>query len=164
MTSSFVRPVGASLHEPLLRYKSFRYQAKSWTRPRRIIAKVEHHRGELFPRVGPFIVTSMVLPSRSVVRFYNKRWHGGAMDHWKASRPPTGRGCRSPRFRANEVRLQLSVLAYDLGNLWPDWSCRRGSIAPSRSRVSSSGPGENSGGRLVKHARSTIGSCWRTGT
>ena len=57
-----------------MRYKSFRYQAKSWTTPRRIVAKVEHHRGELFPRVG-FIVTNMARP-------------------------------------------QLSVLAYNLGNLW----------------------------------------------
>ncbi len=32
------------------------------------MAKVEHHLGELFPRVG-FIVTNMTLPSRSVVRF-----------------------------------------------------------------------------------------------
>ena len=28
--------------KPLVRYKSFRYQAKSWTTPRRIVAKVEH--------------------------------------------------------------------------------------------------------------------------
>ena len=33
---------------------------------------------ELFPRVG-FIVTSMTLPSRSVVRFYNKR---GTAEQW----------------------------------------------------------------------------------
>ena len=64
--------------KPLVRYKSFRYQAKSWTTPRRIVAKVEHHRGELFPRVG-FIVTNMTLPSRSVVRFYNKR---GTAEQW----------------------------------------------------------------------------------
>jgi hypothetical protein len=36
------------------------------------VVKVEFHFGELFPRVG-FIVTSMTLPSRVVVRFYNKR-------------------------------------------------------------------------------------------
>ena len=65
------RPPGRPSCKPLVRYKSFRYQAKSWTTPRRIVAKVEHHRGKLFPRVG-FIVTNMVLPSRSVVRFYNK--------------------------------------------------------------------------------------------
>jgi hypothetical protein len=34
------------------------------------VAKVEHHAGELFPRVG-FIVTNLPLPSRAVVRFYN---------------------------------------------------------------------------------------------
>ena len=39
---------------PLVRYKSC-YQAESWSKPRRIVAKVEHHLGELFPRVG-FIV------------------------------------------------------------------------------------------------------------
>ena len=58
--------------------QSFRYQAESWSKPRRIVAKVEHHLGELFPRVG-FIVTSMSLPSRSVVRFYNKR---GTAEQW----------------------------------------------------------------------------------
>ena len=53
--------------KPLVRYKSFRYQAESWSKARRVVAKVEHHQGELFPRVG-FVVTSMSLPSRSVVR------------------------------------------------------------------------------------------------
>ena len=37
---------------PLVLYKSFRYQAESWSKPRRIVAKVEHHLGELFPRGG----------------------------------------------------------------------------------------------------------------
>ena len=44
------RPPGRPSRKPLVRYKSFRYQAKSWTTPRRIVAKVEHPRGELFPR------------------------------------------------------------------------------------------------------------------
>ena len=96
-----------------MRDKSFRYQAKSWTTPRRIVAKVEHHRGELFARVG-FIVTNMVLPSRLVVRFYNKR---GTAEQWiqegKQATHWTRLSCH--RFRANEVRLQLSVLAYNLG-------------------------------------------------
>ena len=73
-----LRSPGRPSCKPLVRFKSFRYQAKSWTTPRRIVAKVEHHRGELFPRVG-FIVTNMVLPSRSVVRFYNKR---GTAEQW----------------------------------------------------------------------------------
>src|SRR5262249_44528100 len=48
------------------------YQAGTWTKPRRVIAKVEWHPGELYPRVG-FIVTNMSCPAERVVAFYNKR-------------------------------------------------------------------------------------------
>jgi hypothetical protein len=110
------RSPGRPSRKPLVRYKSFQYQADSWITPRRIVAKVEHHVGELFPRVG-FIVKNLALPNRAVVRFYNKR---GTAEQWikRASRRRIGRECRAIRFRANEVRLQLSVLAYNLGNLW----------------------------------------------
>lgn len=66
------RPRGRPGHAPLVRYRSFEYQAASWNRPRRVIAKIEHHLGELFPRVG-FIVTTLTGTSRAVVRFYNQR-------------------------------------------------------------------------------------------
>ena len=72
------RPPGRPSHKPLVRYKSFTYQAGSWTKPRRIVAKVEHHPGELFPRVG-FVVTNLGLPSRAVVRFSNRR---GTAEPW----------------------------------------------------------------------------------
>jgi hypothetical protein len=80
------------------------------------VAKVEFHFGELFPRVG-FIVTNLSLPSRAVVRFYNKR---GTAEQWIKEGKQAARWTRLSchRFRANEVRLQLSVLAYNLGNLW----------------------------------------------
>ena len=39
------RPPGRPSAKPLVRYKSFRYQAESWSKPRRIVAKVEHHPG-----------------------------------------------------------------------------------------------------------------------
>ena len=53
------RPVRVvRLRKPIAWFADFRYQAASWDRPRRVIAKVEWHRGELFPRVG-FIVTNM---------------------------------------------------------------------------------------------------------
>jgi hypothetical protein len=42
-----------------------------------VVAKVEFHFGELFPRAG-FIVTNLKTLSR-VVRFYNKR---GAAEQW----------------------------------------------------------------------------------
>ena len=136
------RPPGRPSCKPLVRYKSFRYQAKSWTTPRRIVAKVEHQRGELFPRVG-CIVTNLALPSRSVVRFYNKR---GTAEQWikegKQATHWTRLSCH--RFRANEVRLQLSVLAYNLGNLW-----RRLVLPPRIKRWSLTSPpaaaGENWG-------------------
>ena len=41
----------------------------------------------------------------------------------------------SHRFRANEVRLQLTVLAYNLGNLW-----RRRPVARATLRRSFDGP------------------------
>ena len=132
-----------------MRYKSFRYQAESWAKPRRIVAKVEHHRGELFPRPG-FIVTNMTLPSRSVVRFYNKR---GTAEQWikegKQATHWTRLSCH--RFRANEVRLQLSVLAYNLGNLWRRLGLphriKSWSLTSLQHRLM------KTGGRLVKHAR-----------
>jgi hypothetical protein len=34
-----------------------------------VVAKVEHHAGELFPRIG-FIVANLETPSRAVIRFY----------------------------------------------------------------------------------------------
>ena len=132
-----------------MRYKSFRYQAESWKQPRRVVAKVEHHQGELFARVG-FIVTNMSLPSRSVVRFYNQR---GTAEQWikegKQATHWTRLSCH--RFRANEVRLQLSVLAYNLGNLW-----RRLGLPPrikSWSLTSLQQRLVKTGGRLIKHAR-----------
>jgi len=55
------------------------------------------------------------------------------------------------RFRANEVRLWLSVIAYNLGNLW------RRLALPSQvatwSLTSSQQRLVKTGGRLIKHAR-----------
>ena len=107
------RPVGRPSHKPVVRYKSFLYQAASWKTARRVVAKVEHHPGELFPRVG-FIVTNLTLPSRAVVRFYNKR---GTAEQWikegKQAVKMTRLSCH--RFRSNEVRLWLTIIAYKFG-------------------------------------------------
>ena len=72
------RPVGRPSKKPLVEYKGFLYQAAGWKTARRVVAKVEHHSGELFPRRN-FIVTNLTLPSRAVVRFYNKR---GTAEQW----------------------------------------------------------------------------------
>ncbi|NIV48426.1 MAG: transposase, partial [Gammaproteobacteria bacterium] len=52
------RRVGRPSKRPEVHYASFEYRAKSWDRSRRVVAKVEWHAGELFPRVG-FIVTNL---------------------------------------------------------------------------------------------------------
>ena len=72
------RPLGRPSHKPVVRYKSFLYQAESWKTARHVVAKVEFHWGELFPRVG-FIVTNLETDGRAVVRFYNKR---GTAEQW----------------------------------------------------------------------------------
>jgi hypothetical protein len=108
------RPVGRPPKRPQVFFASFSYQAQSWTRPRRVVAKVEWHRGELYPRVG-FIVTNLKRPPERVVRFYNGR---GTAEQWiregKAALRWTRLSCRA--FRANAVRLQLFALAYNLAN------------------------------------------------
>jgi hypothetical protein len=108
------RPVGRPPHEVRRYYASFSYQAQSWKKPRRVVAKVEWHPGELYPRVG-FIVTNLARPAERVVAFYNQR---GTCEQWikegKAAIRWTRLSCRS--FAANAVRLQLHALAYNLGN------------------------------------------------
>jgi len=116
------------------------------------VGKVEFHFGELFPRVG-FIVTNLTAESRAVVRFYNKR---GTAEQWikegKQAVKLTRLSCH--RFHANEVRLWLSLIAYNLGNLW------RRLVLPARidnwSLTSLQQRLVKTGGRLIKHARY----CW----
>lgn len=143
------RPLGRPSHKPVVRYKSFLYQAESWTKARRVVAKVEFHFGELFPRVG-FIVTNLETDSRAVVRFYSQR---GTAEQWikegKQAVKMTRLSCH--RFRANEVRLWLSVIAYNLGNLWRRLALPlrvgKWSLTSLQRRL------VKTGGRLIKHAR-----------
>ena len=46
------RPVGRPPKKTVVWYHDFKYQAKTWDQSRRVVAKVEWHQGELFPRVG----------------------------------------------------------------------------------------------------------------
>jgi hypothetical protein len=64
--------VGRPSKKPKVFYHAFRYQAKSWDRARRVVAKVEWHAGELFPRVG-FVVTDLRRSPKRVIKFYNGR-------------------------------------------------------------------------------------------
>ena len=101
------RPTEWPSREPIVSYHDFAYQAQSWHLPRRVVAKVEWHQGELFPRVG-FIVTNLSYPPKGIVRFYNGR---GTAEQWikegKYALNWTRLSCH--KFVANQVRL---------------WSCR----------------------------------------
>jgi Transposase DDE domain group 1 len=108
------RPVGRPSHEVRRYYASFRYQAQSWNKSRHVVAKVEWHPGELYPRVG-FIVTTLARSAEGVVAFYNRR--GTCEQYIKEGKNAikwTRLSCRT--FSANAVRLQLHALAYNIGN------------------------------------------------
>ena len=143
------RRVGRPPKRPVILYDDFWYRAESWDRARRVVAKVEWHRGELFPRVG-FIVTNMTAGPEGVVRFYNGR---GTAEQWikegKYALNWTRLSCH--RFVANRVRLSLFILAYNLGNFLrrlclpkavKHWSLR--SVQVKLIKM---------GGRLVRHSR-----------
>jgi len=108
------RPVGRPPKKPIVWHYDFMYQAASWDRPRRVVAKIEWHEGELFPKVG-FVVTNMSAKNEGVIHFYNGR---GTAEQWikegKYALNWTRLSCK--RFVSNQVRLALFVLAYNLGN------------------------------------------------
>ena len=125
------RPVGRPPKRPIVLYKSFQYQTASWDKSRRVVAKIEWHAGELFLRIG-FIVTNLRWKSSHVVKFYNKC---GTAEQWikegKYALKWTRLSCYD--FVDNQVRLQVFVLAYNLGNFFrrlalpktvKDWSLR----------------------------------------
>ena len=151
------RPVGRPPKKPVVRYHDFVYQAQSWDIPRRVVAKVEWHQGELFPRVG-FVVTNLNLPPAGVTHYYNGR---GTAEQWikegKYALNWTRLSCH--RFVANQVRLWLFVLAYNLGNfmrrLTLSESVKHWSLRSVQTKLI------KMGGRLVRHARRLVFSLLR---
>ena len=146
------RPVGRPPHEVRRFYASFRYQAQSWSHTRRVVAKVEWHPGELYPRVG-FLVTNLCRPPERVVAFYNQR---GTAEQWikegKNAAKWTRLSCRS--MKANTVRLQLHALAYNLANFFrtlvlPD-EVGHWSLTTLREKV------VKIGAKIIAHARYTV--------
>ena len=135
--------------KPIILYHSFSYQAASWKKSRRVVAKVEWHAGELFPRVW-FIVTNLRWWEENVVKFYNQR---GTAEQWikegKHALNWTRLSCHD--FTTNQVRLQLFSLAYNLGNflrrLALPRSVKHWSLTTLRDRLI------KIGAKVVRHAR-----------
>jgi len=143
------RPVGRPANHVQRFYHSFEYQAQSWNRPRRVVAKIEWHPGELFPRFN-FIVTNLHGGAKPIVDFYNRR---GTAEQWIKEGKYAVRWTRLScvRFDANQVRLQLHVLAYNLGNflrrLALPPSVRHWSLTTLRDKLI------KIGAKMVRHAR-----------
>ena len=113
---------------------------------------MEWHQGELFPRVG-FVITNLSYPTKGIVSFYNGR---GTAEQWimegKYALNWTRLSCH--RFVANQVRLWLFILAYNLGNFFrrlalPE-AIKRWSLTSIQTRLI------KIGGRLVRHARRLV--------
>src|SRR4051795_347161 len=143
------RPVGRPPKKPQVFHASFSYRAESWSKPRRVVAKVEWHQGELYPRVG-FLVTNLKRPAERVSKFYNGR---GTAEQWiregKNALRWTRLSCRT--FRDNAVRLQLFALAYNLANFLrslalPD-TIAQWSLTTLREKL------VKIGARIVRHGR-----------
>jgi hypothetical protein len=146
------RPVGRPPNRPIVWHHDFPYQAGSWDRPRRVVAKVEWHKGELFPRVG-FIVTNLRRSARRVVAFYNGR---GTAEQWIKEGKNAVRWTRLSccRFDDNQARLQLFALAYNLGNFLRRLALPRAvkhwSLTTLREKLI------KIGAKVVRHARYVI--------
>ncbi len=146
------RPVDWGQGQTIVQYYDLSYQAVSWQRPRRVIAKVHWHWTQLLPEAS-FVVTNLVATPQAVVEFYNGR---GTAEQWikegKYALHWTRLSCH--RFVANQVRLALFVLDYNLGNFLrrlalPEsirhWSLR--SIQVKLIKI---------GAKVIKHARHII--------
>ena len=146
------RPVGRPSNAPVVWYDDFQYQAQSWNCARRVVAKVEWHGGELFPRIG-FIITNLSRSAKRVVRFYNQR---GTAEQWikegKNAVRWTRLSCHD--FVDNQVRLLLFVLAYNMGNFLRQTvlpkAVRHWSLTTLREKLI------KIGAKVVRHSRQVI--------
>ena len=123
-SSASSRPVGGRRTTCSASTRRFRYQAGSWAHPRRVVAKVEWHLGELFPRVGFIVTNSTSQRSKNVVgilqparnrRAAHKRGQrcdqmdAALVSHVRRKRCPTSASCTGLQPR------QLPTNARDAG-------------------------------------------------
>ncbi len=110
------RPVGRPPKSGVqVKYVNLEYQAGSWDRARRVVAKIGWHFGELFPRYY-FIVTNARLAANKVVKVYNGC--GDVENRIKEGKNTLRWDMTScHRFPANEARLKMGFLAYNLLHL-----------------------------------------------
>jgi hypothetical protein len=122
-------------------HASFGYQAATWAKPRRVIAKFERRPREHYPRIG-FTFTKLPRPAERVVALYNQR--GTAEQRMKEGNGAirwTPLSCRS--FAADAVRLQLHAIACNLGNFLRTPATPEPSTPASRASARNRGLGKD---------------------
>jgi len=97
-------------------YEETEYQAKSWSKPRKVIIQSVRPAGEMF-FVHSFFVTNLIdaFSPKDVVNAYQKR---GTMENY-IKEAKNGFGLdkmNSHSFQVNESKMMLSLLAYNLTN------------------------------------------------
>jgi len=113
---------------------------------------VERHQGEPFPRVG-FIAANLSYRTRGIFRFYNGRGtaeqgitEGKYVLNWTR--------LSYHKFVANQVRLWLFILAYNLGSFMRRLALPEGikhwTLTSIQTRL------VKTGGRLLCHARRLV--------
>src|SRR5208337_3221112 len=111
------------------RVVELRYQAEKWTKPRRVACKIEWHVGDILPRMG-FIVTNSNLEAEQVITIYNGRAEiENRIKEGKNTLRWDKTSCH--RFGANQARLLVGWLAYNLLHMIRDVAFWCESVRPS---------------------------------
>ncbi len=108
------RPVGRPPQEVRGYYSSFSYRAGSWSKPRRVVAKVEWRLGELYPR---FVVPSLARAEHEARHLYEKLYGArGEMENRikECQLDLYADRTSAPTMRANQLRLWFASMAYVL--------------------------------------------------
>ena len=148
-----IRPTEWLSPKPIVSYHDFVYQAQSWNVARRVVSKVELAPGRTVSQSGLHSYQPRYQPQLSNYRDSPLlQWprHGGAMDKRRQVRPELDQVVLPHKFVANQVRLGLFVLAYNLGNFMrrlvlPE-AMKHWSLTSLQTRMI------KTGGRLVRHA------------
>jgi hypothetical protein len=135
LATPFVQPLPpGEATQPRLAWHELQYQAESWSTARRVVLVLQAEPGELFPHFF-FLITNWCaeqMPAPALLELYRQR--GTAESHFgelmsvlepalsSASRPklhyrgqePMRRYATRDAFAANEVKLLLNALAYNL--------------------------------------------------
>lgn len=111
---SLCKAVRDNIFDYAVTYGDFEYQAGSWSKPRRVVFKIEKPAGQ-FTYMHTFVVTTMEAEPYKVIRFYCSR---GNMENFikEAKSGFDFSSVSSSSKTVNANRLQVHALAYNLFN------------------------------------------------